>query len=84
MKILHVFGNDYASIEFEKKFKGKLVSDIIQEYFIDDNDFEGDFEMTLLEFSSIDLKFIEFLRNNFLDYDMLKHENFYLENQIVQ
>lgn len=82
MKMIYVTGDDYAAIEFEKKFKGRQVLDIIREFFIEDNEFEGEFEMELYEFGEIDPKFIHFI-NDLLDYDQLKHENFYFENEIV-
>lgn len=85
MKMIYVTGDDdYAAIEFEKKFKGRLVSDIIQEYFVEDNEYEGDFEMEVYDFSEIDPKFLEFLRHEILDYDQLKHSNYYFENQTVR
>lgn len=84
MKMIYVFGDDYAAVEFEKKFKGRLVSDIIREYFIEDNEYEGDFEMEVHEFKEIDPKFLSFLRSTVLDYDQLKHRNYYFETQVVK
>lgn len=82
--MIYVFGTDYAAIEFEKYFKGKPVSEIIDEYFIGEKEYEGDFEMEVLDFEDIDPKFIKFLKKEFLDYEFLKNTNFYLEDQVVK
>lgn len=84
MKLIYVFGGDYAAVEFEKYFKGKSISEIIQEYFVEDKEYDGDFEMEVIEFDDVDPKFIKFLKKEFLDYDLLKNTNFYLEDQIVK
>ena len=89
MKLIHVSGdNDFAAIEFENCFKGYPVTEIIANYFEDENDvvtIEGnDFQMTLYTFGEIDPKFVEYLRNNgLIDYDFAKHENFYFENETI-
>jgi hypothetical protein len=82
--MIYVFGGDYAAVEFEKYFKGKSISEIIREYFVEDKEYDGDFEMEVIEFDEVDPKFIKFLKKEFLDYDLLKNTNFYLEDQIVK
>lgn len=84
MKIIHVYGDEYAAIEFEKYFKGKRCSDIIQEYFVDEKEYDGDFEMELMVFNDVDPEFIKFIKQEIMDYDMMKHENFYTEDQVIR
>lgn len=83
IRMIYVTGGDYAAIEFEKKFKGRKVADVINEYFHNDAEYDGDFEMECYTFNDIDPRFIEFLLDEMLDYDQLKHSNFYFENEIV-
>lgn len=84
MKVLYVSGDgDFNASEFEKEFKGKLVSDIIKSIFDDDKDYDGEFEMEVFEFNDVDPHFVQFVRNYIQDYDYAKSSNFYFENQII-
>lgn len=84
MKILHVYGDDdYGALEFENYFKGQTVKSIIERFIYTEEEHDGDFYMDLLEFNEVDEKFAQWIKNQICDYDQLKHENFYLENETV-
>jgi len=52
--------------------------------FIDnEEEHDGDFYMDLFEFGEVDEKFVSWIKDEFCDYDHLKHSNFYLETQTV-
>lgn len=85
MRMVYVYGDDYAAIEFEKRFRKRKVSDIIPEVFPGDSTYYdgGGFELSLYEFGEIDINFTQFLIDEILDYDMLKHSNFYFEDDVI-
>ena len=84
MKIIWIKAdNDYDAMPFEEHLKPTLdVWNIFQdfsEYKIETED--GDiytFQGEALEFETIDLKFIGWVKNSLLDYDSSKHSNFYV------
>lgn len=88
MKMIYVFGDEeYAALEFERAFDGRLVSDIINELipepFVGSYEFD-EFNIELYEFGDVDTNFIQFIRNTILDYDQSKHENFYFEGETIR
>lgn len=84
MKMIYVYGDDdYAALDFERYFNGKSVKEIIERFFDNEEEYDGDFEMKLYEFGEIDPEFIKFVCSSIQDYDQSKHENFYFENQII-
>lgn len=85
MKMLEVYGDDdFAAIEFENYFTGKSIKEIIDRFFINDEEHDGDFDMILHEFTDIDPEFIKFIRLNIQDYDFAKSHNFYFEDEILK
>ncbi len=84
MKILHVYGDDdYGALEFENYFKGQSIKSIIEMFIDNEEEHDGDFYMDLFEFGEVDEKFVSWIKDEFCDYDHLKHSNFYLETQTV-
>ncbi len=85
MKLIYVTGSDdFAALKFESYFNGKPVKEIIERFFDNDEEHDGDFNMHLYEFGEIDPKFIKFVRHNIEDYDTSKNQNFYFENEIIK
>jgi hypothetical protein len=97
MKLIEVSSDyDYGATMFEQSFQGTntKVSDFIADHFDEDqNVIDYEFEhydcnpvtvqIELYEFREVDLKFVEFIRRDFVDYDYCKCHNFYLENEIL-
>lgn len=91
MRMIYVSGDgDFSAIHFEQKFSGQLVSNIIKEIFNNSSIFtfeneEGDkITCKLFNYTDIDSRFIEFIRNSMLDYDNSKHKNFYFEDETIK
>ncbi len=86
MKMIYVYGDDFAALEFENQFNGKLTKDVIDEMipepFVGSHEFD-DFSIRLYEFDEIDPQFIEFIRRHIQDHDQSKNENFYFEDEII-
>lgn len=85
MKILHINGDDYCALTFEETFKGKYVSEIInnidffEKEFIQRNpDYSDSLSMKILDLNLDELAFNTLIRI-IGDYDFLKTENLYLE-----
>lgn len=97
MKLIEVSSDyDYGATMFEQSFHGTntKVSDFIKSQFGKyqtsiDYTFEHNncnsvtVQIELHEFREVDLKFVEFIRRDFVDYDYCKCHNFYLENEIL-
>jgi len=79
--LLHVSGGDYSAQDFEKHFNAQEVYDNMiadghtlvvfdsSEYYI---------EVRIREFKDeVDGDFVSYLFENFIDYDVTKHTNFY-------
>lgn len=91
MKVLIVTGDgDFGALSFAAKYKGRKVADLLQEL-----DFENgediDNEEVSYELKEFDIPlnaeidtFIKFLKNKFCDYDHLKAQDFFLENETIQ
>ena len=84
MRVLVVTSDgDYGALTFQQEFKGTTVIDIINNIDkIREKDEEG-LLFSVREFGEVDPNFIEFVRRDVQDYDHSKHENFYLETEIV-
>lgn len=78
MKILLIDGgNDYAASIFERKMTVKEAYERLsngQELDPKNKEFKG----TILEFEDVDPKFVEFIKNNFQNFEDIEHENFYI------
>jgi len=87
MRILIIDGEgDYDALEFENKYKGASVFDIIEnleDYKAKESKDEF-WSLRVKEFKDIDPKFIDFVRLEVQDYDYSKSNNFYLETEIIK
>lgn len=93
MKILLVSCDaDYGAMTFEQKFAGQKVSDIIIdveagktfEIYDEDPDYGPvELDMRVYSFGEVDRKFIEFIKDDVMDYDQSKHQNFYVEGDTI-
>lgn len=81
-KVLKVTGDDFAALQFEQQYEAKKVcQDLIDNdsEFIELEDKEGGvIEVSLYEFKTIDPKFVDFIKNDILDYDNQKTTSFYV------
>ena len=78
--LLVTSGDDYAALNFENKYSGSKVSDIIENL----SKYEGDdWELSVFEFGHIDPKFVSFIKNKIQGYDQSKNTNFYLDIQTI-
>lgn len=79
MRVLYVFGDDYAALQFEESeatVKGmweKAYAENNQRFC---NDAGTGFDA--YEFGEVDQKFIDFIQDHVMDYDDSKHANFYI------
>lgn len=86
-KVLLVSGlSDYGVVSFEyynkknnmtlQDWVKRLESKESKTEYIDTNDY--DFSVELYTFGEIDKKFVEFIRDEIVDYDMSKHTDFFV------
>lgn len=95
MKILFVqgteFSHDYAASMFETQYAGQSVESIIKrvqsgEKFMvepeEGDDEECEFTLSIVDVPDIVIskEFVQFIKNDLLDYDGGKHANFYMPN----
>jgi hypothetical protein len=89
VKLLYVYGEDYAATEFERVRDAKAVNpaELWQwhkaspdNHYLEHFDTDGTrlFEYRALEFSDVDPKFLEFVRDDLRDYDDTKHAGIYV------
>ena len=75
MKILLISGDDYAANTFENEMGVEEAKKLIEQgEKVESDEFSGE----VFEFGEVDEKFIDFIRNEIQDYDMSKHQNFYI------
>jgi len=90
MKLLIIDGYDYAVINFENKYKGTKVIDIINDlntYKLTDEEFETEDELWEVYVKEVDCPipsddFIEFVKDQ-MDYDRSKDKMWYTENETI-
>jgi hypothetical protein len=84
MRVLEVFGDDYAATGFEELRNNNKINPVEmwekakkegQQVYEDD---EFAFEWCAYEFGEVDPKFIDFVHDTMQDYDDSKHHNFYV------
>ena len=84
MKVLYVYGDDdYAALTFEDELRLSTHEGLIKSY---DEAIEcgGETEIVdgiyavAMQFESVDMKFIKKIKNEVMDYDSMKHSNFYV------
>lgn len=77
MKIVHVYGEDYAALTFEEEGYVHRLDEI--ETLIENKEFDdAKYCVKVREFGPIDIQFIAWLKTHILDADHCKHENFYI------
>ncbi len=85
MKILSVTGDDYGALQFENRFGGTPVIDIINDlskYESSDDDDEY-WELSVDEVEGeVSKSFIQFVKGK-MDYDATKHEMWYHEMETI-
>jgi len=85
MRVLFVRGDDdYGALMFEASEYAKDLEATYAKAMFEENDTievnsdDGEFSIKAFEFGEVDLRFIEFLQLEILDYDACKHTNFYV------
>lgn len=83
MRVIFVEGDDYAAEHFKSHFSGSTVEDIIEtgETVVETDEYY--FEITVLEVGEVSEEFINFVRNKLIDHDNGKHENFWLDSEVI-
>lgn len=80
MKVLHVCGEEYSAMFISDKFgleeAYKLAEQQGGSCIIEDD--ENYAEVKVLEFGDVDPDFIDFITDNFIDYDNSKNEDFFI------
>jgi hypothetical protein len=80
MKILYVTGDDYAAMYVEDDLgvdkAVKMTEDNGGKMTIDNDEVYA--ELSILEFKDVDPDFVDFVKHKIMDYDMSKHENFFV------
>jgi valyl-tRNA synthetase len=81
-KVLRVYGDDYAAMIFEDETSEAEKREMFDKVIVEENkqfyDEDSGTEYEAYEFGQVDQAFIEFIHNNVLDYDMSKHDNFFI------
>lgn len=84
MKIVYVNGEcDFSALDMEKS--GELKSLVLKmiEDDITEIKSEDESEVRIIEVGEVDQRFINFVRNNIVDYDLSKMSDFYLLDEIL-
>lgn len=83
MKAIFVNGDDYSALHFEEQFKGQTVKSIIEsgETLFEEDEYY--ITISVEEVGEVSKEFLSFVRDNLIDHDRGKHENFWLENETV-
>lgn len=82
MKVLYVSGDDYSANDFENHVtENKLTFEEASklETFLDEYGEETNIIVEEMEFGDICPKFLDFIKNEVIDYDDSEHSNFYTE-----
>jgi hypothetical protein len=86
VRVLYVNGsasdNDFGAIDFRKKHNGVKVADIIDN--IEEYQDRDEYEITVLNFDSIDPRFVSFIKDHIQDYDQAKAQDFFLETETIK
>lgn len=78
MKILYIFGDDYALLKWEDldaTNKSKITNNLKTN---DEYEFEEGYFVKMLEFGEVDIEFLKFMESKIIDYDTTKHNYFKL------
>lgn len=86
MRILEVSGyDDYGALNFENEHGGKTATEIMDnlDQFQPEEEGEWTLEVHTIQgsFTPEDAKLI---KNNFIDYDHIKHKTFFVEGETIQ
>lgn len=82
---LYVSGEEYSAMNFDDKYNSQdfyeqMLEEGVTKKTIDEDDVYADVEIK--EFAAIDEDFIDFIRNNFVDYDVSKDTDFFEVNPL--
>lgn len=83
MKVLHVYGEEYSAMFISDKFGIERAYKLAEQNdgFCVLEDENGYARVEILEFGDVDPTFIDFITDNFIDYDNSKNEDlFIIEN----
>ena len=88
MKALLIEGNnDYDALEFQKKYSGLMVRDIIVA--LEEGKQIEDTQGNSIDYRILEMdcepsrKFMEYIRAALMDYDQTKHKMLWLDNELV-
>lgn len=80
MIVLHIYGEEYSALSVEQEIGiNKAYQDAVSnggKVTYNTDDFYA--ECRVHRFTSVDPKFIEFINTHMIDYDRVKHENYYV------
>lgn len=84
MKIVYVNGqNDFSAIDMEDSGELKqLVKQMVKDG-ITSTESEDESTVSIIEVGEVDGRFIDFVRDNIVDYDLAKMSEFYLLDDIL-
>lgn len=84
MEIVYVNGQgDFSAMDMEDSGELKqLVSQMVKDG-ITSTESEDESTVSIIEVGEVDKRFINFVRNNIVDYDLAKMSEFYLLNEIL-
>ena len=77
---LYATGSDFSAMDFEKYDQAQEIYEEMIQADVNEKVFESDdyyFEVKILEFGVIDDKFIDFIRDEIMDYDQAKASDFF-------
>lgn len=84
MKIVYVNGQcDYSSLEMEESGELKQLVEQMLEDDITSLESQDESIVEIREIGEVDQRFINFVRNNIVDYDFSKMSDFYLLDEIL-
>lgn len=74
---LYVHGDEYSAQDFSSNYNKNKIYKQMKEKNLNHLELEGYIEVDILEFDKIDDKFMDFLRDNLLDYDTSKDKDLF-------
>lgn len=84
MKIVYVSGQcDFSALEMEESGELKELVLKMVENDITEMESEDESRIEIREFGEVDMRFVNFVRNNIVDYDLSKMSDFYLLDEIL-
>lgn len=85
MKIVYVNGqNDYSAMDMEDSGELKMLVEKMLKDNLTEIESEDESRVEIREVGEVDQRFINFVRNNIVDYDLSKMSDFYLLDEILK